>query len=511
MGRKIEFQTTRGARGNDVVIFIHGLSGSSGTWDGMLKVLIDCRALDHIGYDCYQYPTKLFRVPFGKKMSTVQEISDGLKTFITTYHKGKNILIVAHSLGGVIARYYILNSLKFKQEHHVSGLLLYASPLAGAGLANIASSFSWRHAHLRQLSIKADLLTTINSDWIAMDVASSIKFKSIIAGGDAIVSRDSSSPYIGDTTTETLIEYGHADIIMPKSTQDIRFKVLQDFISQWAITSIEPNITMPVHNQFSASDILFETYNTRVEKYYVQRREDHVIAAAANASNVWLSGPPGVGKTAALRRLITREQWKCHHLILDSFRGLTAAELMREICNSLNEISGIEQVLPKKITDSELVKEFRKTLSRLASNQVFAILIEEIPLANGTEYNKFIDYCYRLTLAGESINDICRVVWLFSSINNPRVELDDCTTKLYEKIQFIEFNSWQETDITALISMINTTIQIGYNSADIGLIVSSCNGSPRFVKMLFRHTRNEIGCSTPLLELLGSVKRDVVT
>ena len=510
MGRKAGIQITRSAQGNDVVLFIHGLSGSNGTWYQMIKTLLGCRELDHIGYDCYQYPTSLLRLPFGKKMSTIQEISEGLKTFITMNYKGKNILIVAHSLGGVIARQYILNSLKFKQEHYVTGLLLYASPLAGAGLANIASKFSWKHLHLRQISIGSDLLASMNSEWVAMNVASSIKIKCIIAGGDSIVSRDSASPYIADQTTETLIECGHIDITKPLSIQDLRFKVLQDFITNWAIPAIASDTPAPP-NKYGASDILFEAYNSRVEKYYVQRKEDYVIEAAANASNIWLSGPPGIGKTAALRRLITKERWECHHYILDGLRGLTAAELVREICNYLNERSGIEQLLPKDIADHELISEFRKTYLRLATNKVFAILIEEIPLERGTEYNKFIEYCYRMTLAGESINDSCRVVWLFSSINNPMEEYGDCTAKLLEKIQFIKLYSWSETDISSLIYMINSALQTGFTVDDMRLIISHCNGSPRFVKMLFRHTRNEVGGSTPLPDLLESVKRDVVT
>ncbi|MBV4538763.1 alpha/beta fold hydrolase [Pseudomonas sp. SWRI10] len=501
-------QTTRSTRGNDVIIFIHGLSGSSGTWDQMLKVLIGYRDLDHIGYDCYQYPTQLWRGPFGKKMSSIQEISEGLKTFIASKHKGKNILIVAHSLGGVIARHYILESMKFKRDHYVTGLLLYASPLAGAGLANLASRFSWRHPHLKQLSVKADLLTSMNGEWVALDVASSIKVRSVIAGSDSVVSRESSSPYVGDQTTDTLIEYGHINITKPDNAEDLRFKILRDFISQWtpdsSLSGFNPN-------NFSASDILFDAYSTRVEKFYVPRAEDQVIAAAANASNIWLSGPPGVGKTAALKRLITKEKWKFHHLILDSFRDVTAADLMREICNALNESAGVDKVLPRGLTDSDLVKAFKKAIASLANNQALALLVEEIPLASGAEYNKFIDYCYRMTLECESIHDNCRVIWLFSSIKDPTKDLKECTAKLYEKIQFIGFGAWRDTDITTLISMINTNLSTGFSPEDVGLIVSSCNGSPRFVKMLFRSTRNEIGGSAPLRELLGNVKRDVVT
>lgn len=510
MGSKIELPLFRDAQGNDVIIFIHGLSGSKETWLQMLKILTNCHELDHIGYDCYEYPTTLFRLPFGKKMATVQEISEGLKTFLTTKYKNRNILLVAHSLGGIIARNYILDSIKCNRTHYTSGLLLYASPLNGAGLANIASKFSWKHAHLQQLSIKADLLTKMNQDWVTMNVASLIEVRSIIGGSDAIVSRESANPYIGDLTTETIIGSGHIDITKPDSKTDLRFIILYNFISSWSTCIVEDNEALAVSNKFSPSDILFDTYNANVEKFYIQRREDQVITTAAKTSSIWLSGPPGVGKTAALKRLITQKNWEHHHIILDSFYGLTATDLIREICNILKEAAGVEQVLPKDITNFELVKEFRKTLSMLANGKVFVILIEEIPLPSGPEYNQFIDYCYSMTLVEECINNKCRVIWLFSSIKNPKAELRKCTTKLYEKIQFIEFERWRKIDLINLINIINNELQTGFNEEDIGLIVSSSEGSPRFVKMLFRHTRNEIGFDKSLSDLLDTVKREAL-
>jgi len=497
---------------DQLVLFIHGLSGSSGTWDTMLQVLVQCRELDHLAYDCYTYPTSLLRMPFGKKMPSIQEIASGLKAFIEGHYASKKkIIIVAHSLGGLVARHYILESIKAGGNHKVEGVILYASPLSGSGWS-FASKLSWRHAHLQQLSVKTDFLNGMNKDWITLKAESKIKVFNVIAGIDAIVSLESTLPYIGADNFATIIDQGHIDITKPASLEDLRFVYLKNFIcSIFSTTMLDFQIApiSPTPLGFNCKDVLFDAYTNSVEEYYISRKEDEVVLAAVQSSNLWISGPPGVGKTAVLRRVSGNSDWNLQHVILDSYRNLTALELMKEICNLLLDRSGIDEVLPSSASQQELFAEFRKVFDRLLSEKPLAILVEEIPLPSGTEYSCFLDLCYQLSLLAETFNQRGKIIWLFSSIRDPKSDIKPGLPKLFEKIQFIEFGAWKSTDIKALVEIITNTLEIRVRPEDLDMIVNDCKGSPRFVKMLFRRARNEVGARKELSEISSSVQRDL--
>lgn len=512
MAAKSIIPVKRVSDNEQLVIFIHGLSGSSGTWDTMLQVLVQCRDLDDIAYDCYTYPTSLIRMPFGKKMPSIQEISNGLKAFIEGHYASKKkIIIVAHSLGGLVARHYILELLKGGQNHKVHGVILYASPLSGSGWS-FASKLSWKHAHLRQLSVKTDFLSGMNSDWIKLKAEEKIKVFSVIAGIDAIVSPESSLPYIGAENFATLIEFGHVNITKPQSLDDLRFVYLKTFICErfgGKASGVDKAPASPLPLSFGRKDVLFDAYTNSVEEYYLSRKEDEVVLAAVQSSNIWVSGPAGVGKTAVLRRLSGNSDWDLQHVILDSYRDLTALGLMREICNILLERSGIEAVLPSTASQQELFTEFRKVLDRLLSNKPLAVLVEEIPLPSGEEYSSFLDLCYQLSLLAETFNHKGKIIWLFSSIRDPKNDIRPGAPKLFEKIQFIEFGVWQSSDIKALVEIITDTLSVDMTPEERELIVAECKGSPRFVKMLFRRARNEVGAKKELSDLFCAVQRDL--
>ncbi len=477
----------------------------------MLQVLVQCTELSHIAYDCYTYPTSLIRLPFGKKMPSVQEIAHGLKSFIEGhYPEKKHIILVAHSLGGLISRHFILESLKSKHEHRIAGLILYASPLSGSGWA-FASKFSWKHAHLQQLKFKSDFLSGMNNDWIMMQVETKIKTFHVVAGIDAIVSPESTLPYIGQKNNATIIGEGHINITKPTSLEDLRFVYLKNFLVNTLRKN--ENIATPTKPQLdtanTCNDVLFDFYTNSVERFYHERKEDSVSATAAQSSNLWISGPPGIGKTAVLRRLTLMSGWTLQHVILDSYRDLSALELMREICNLLLDRCGIETILPKDSTQQTVLNEFRKAICRLLSNKPLAILIEEIPLSSGHEYSKFLNLCYQLTLLTESLNDQSRVIWLYSSICNPKFDIKSGHPKIYEKIQFIEFDPWHSDDIKSLIDLITKTLPIQVSDEDLRMIVQDSKGIPRYVKMLFRRARNEVGSQKEFSEISSSVQQDL--
>lgn len=488
-----------------VILFVHGLSGSaSGTWGTMIKVLMESSDLNHIAYDCYAYPTSLLRIPGTRKMSGVQEISNGLHSFIDAKYLEKEIIIVAHSLGGIVSRHFIIEAVKESRPHQVVGLLLYASPLNGAGLANVAKTFSFGHAHLKQLCKNTDFLDTLNQDWIKLKVEPSLKVLNLIAGGDGVVSRASAAPYIGADNVRTLIEFGHINVTKPENVEDLRFVVLKNFVKNFCA------IELPLGRDVPEGDILFDAYTKVAEPFYLPRSADESLLNAIKSSHVWVSGPPGVGKTASLRRLIELSKWRFYHVTLDSFENPSALTLMREVCRILlerNEIScdslsGVESL-------EALISFLRPHITSLVSTSSVAVLIEEIPLSAGAEYTKFLDIAYQLITLAETANAEGRLIWMFSSLRCPKVDVSPKRTKIHDKIQFVDFQLWSAEEIMKLSSMIATALSHSLQDHEFDVIISKSKGSPRFVKAFFRKARIEASSDKGIIELLESVEEEL--
>jgi hypothetical protein len=497
--------------GDHLILFVHGIGGSvSGTWREMLSVLKADVELDHCSFDCFAYPTRLIRLPFGPRMPGIQQIARGLGTHISANHaKKRRITLVGHSLGGLIARQHILELIKEDACGAITDLILYASPNTGAALAGIGAVASWRHRHLKQLARESDLLALLNRDWKRLKIEERIRTLYVVGGADSVVDGESSDWQVGASKVATLIEHGHLTIKEPASVSDIRYKVLKDFVLD--IGAGEDRLDEPrIQPTSQAGDVLFDVYTPAAERYYVTRLEDDSLIEAARNANLWVSGASGVGKTAALRRLAEQSQWHLHHVSLGGCIGLDALNLVREMCNEIGERAGVDR-LPSSETPllHELLAHFRKSIGRLAQTRVVGLIVEEIPLAGGSEYTNLLSAFSHLVTASETGGLPNRIVWLFASINNPRPSLPPASAKFLERVQLLRFANWSDADIERLTNLIDTTLGCGMGIEEKLALIHAADGNPRFIKMVFRRRRNELGARQPLDQLISSVRADL--
>jgi pimeloyl-ACP methyl ester carboxylesterase len=119
-----------------LVIFVHGLGGSrygtNSTWGNFPKFLYEDILNADIGL--YSYRTALGRLKFWKS-TKIEAQAEILATRIRELQKYKSIVLIGHSMGGILAKGAIAHLAKTNQKKvlkRLNGLFLMASPQLGS-------------------------------------------------------------------------------------------------------------------------------------------------------------------------------------------------------------------------------------------------------------------------------------------------------------------------------------------------------------------------------------------
>lgn len=237
---------------NTAVLFIHGLGGSYKTWGKFanhLKLKWVNKTSYSIKYDEY-YPNEMWydKIPIISYLikivtgPNIEELSEHLKTVVDEVcYDYEHVIIIAHSMGGLVSRKYIIETIKRKKKlGKVKALITYATPHLGSRHANIfkvSLYFIFRYITFQKseqiidLSKKSDFLNKLNKEWSELRVEDKIKFTRVVGLNDWIVNSRSSS-YIDDENVKKVANKGHFSIIVPnKRNPDTAFLVTYNFLS----------------------------------------------------------------------------------------------------------------------------------------------------------------------------------------------------------------------------------------------------------------------------------------
>jgi pimeloyl-ACP methyl ester carboxylesterase len=301
-----------------LVLFVHGLGGEAtktwGKFPGLLKDDNEFARKYQIGF--FSYPTMLLRTIFNQKTPTIQELAAALRTQIENrYEKFSTIVLVCHSLGGLIGRKYLLDEFKAKRPIRVKGIMLISVPNNGADLARIGNFISWRHHQLRQMSRGSDLIELINDDWFTLDLPNVISAKYVVGTQDKVVDRFSGKATWGNADVETIAWKGHVDIVKPDSPDDEIVFILKRFLKSQVETDADDtnsgrnqfgNPQQPTQIQADATPpTLFigreESLRDLKERLGINSARQK--PAPTQALTI-IRGWPGMGKTAIARVLV---------------------------------------------------------------------------------------------------------------------------------------------------------------------------------------------------------------
>jgi len=152
----------------------------------------------------------------------------------------------------------------------------------------------------------------------------------------------------------------------------------------------------------------------------------------------------------------------------------------------------------------------KKALVAARSDKIVAKLIEEMPIKEGdigASANLIAQVLEHID-ADERLNG--QVRFIFSTRKPISGALGTLDSKAREKIQFLPVETWTQLDIARLVQLIAPTIRPNLSPSEEQYISAASNGSPRFVKMMFRHWRNGTAVNESIEYLCSKVSKELV-
>lgn len=244
----------------NLIIFIHGFIGSEETWkknDGSMSLIDylikDTEIFNNFNIALFEYHTELLNIfPKSKALFNflsknknpinlpINELSKLLESRIQyTCADYKNIILIGHSMGGLVAKRFILDNLRKNTDSKVKLYVSLATPHSGSIIANFGK-FLINNVQANDLAALSESITAMNNEWVQNKNLP----KRIYGQGsyDKIVSKESSIALDADSQSVIYSNDDHFSIIVPKEKNvivDALIFELNEFLKNQKIQSIE--------------------------------------------------------------------------------------------------------------------------------------------------------------------------------------------------------------------------------------------------------------------------------
>jgi len=192
--------------------------------------------------------TFLLKALWSKRNShNVELLEDYIKNNCNNF---ENIILVAHSMGGLIARQYLVNCKKNKIDiRKIRMLCTFATPHNGSHVAKSISFLSYipilkkgydyfsnlfRYRLSPQIGDLSNLnkfIKNLNNDWRDLNVDSDLQFVRIGGTKDWLVKTNSSNLHSDDLDNVFYYDYDHSGLISP-NIKDSAFDPIDKFIEK---------------------------------------------------------------------------------------------------------------------------------------------------------------------------------------------------------------------------------------------------------------------------------------
>lgn len=219
------------------VVFVHGLMGDyRKTWGRFPELVCEDSDLAHCDALCWGYPSTIpwLPLPFvGRRLPELPLVSEALRTSLTNGGPGSSyddLVLVAHSMGGLIVLRMILDALKkddAKLLRRIRHVVLYATPTQGAQVPAI----TWVHRQAWSLRQGSEFVDQLTAEWQKASAQDEIPFgvTAVVALQDKAVDEESAKAFWPDIR---VIPGSHTEMCKPDSRAHQAFTTLKGIITE---------------------------------------------------------------------------------------------------------------------------------------------------------------------------------------------------------------------------------------------------------------------------------------
>lgn len=309
-----------------LVLFIHGLGGDAdATWGKFPELMrTDTKLMELYDVKTLEYSTGAF----GSKPSLVN-CAAILKTEIDNrYLAYSDIALIAHSQGGLVARYYIADRLNGGQPLRVNRLLTFATPHQGSGLASLLKQVPFASKQVDDLDPNSEFLQTLAVAWgQAKPELRGVLTKYVVANADAVVGPVSA---MGQWSPgyEVVGNVGHRASVKPGTADDTSFLIAKKFLLEEDLKpgGVEPDYRAPMlrFNYVEPGESTRFIYSARVLPFVGRNVEINILSDFLGGPEqpfrwMLMHGSGGIGKSRLALELCyaVRNEWHAGFLRQD--------------------------------------------------------------------------------------------------------------------------------------------------------------------------------------------------
>lgn len=239
-GAKLNTASTPEFSCEKLLIFIHGWNGDDTTWKKFPDFVEKDNRFRDVDRWIINYPTY-----FNERQLDLKGLSNWIQKGykVKELHRCKKVAIIAHSMGGIVARRTIINMELSPDRNNVGRLIEIATPHNGSAYATLASLLGISEELTYDLQPKSKFLEDLQHDWDKMKDTRPSSFcysspkDSIVSQESAFFDCDNSWPYP---------KWGHMELVKPDNPTDDRYAYPTDDLNEYmngpspAVSIIDP-------------------------------------------------------------------------------------------------------------------------------------------------------------------------------------------------------------------------------------------------------------------------------
>jgi predicted alpha/beta hydrolase family esterase len=208
-------------------------------------------------YDVFSFSYRTTGISGTAINKIAKQLADEISQRLSRY---KQVVLITHSMGGLVAMRYILDQLAAGRDLPIRGLLLYGVPINGSHLvtlaktANVALSFAapvagsifraiiGSNEQIQQMVPAGEFVQELNDEWALRVVngghaSEEAKRRAmlptrVVTGTLDLVVKEVSAKGTYGAIDWHPIDFGHTDLVKPDGLDDVRYGTAKDFLMQ---------------------------------------------------------------------------------------------------------------------------------------------------------------------------------------------------------------------------------------------------------------------------------------